>query len=98
MQTTHDPTTVYQARFGSSPGAGSIESERKQWDQMCRELMAERDEARAQLQRTLRERDELRDSLYRLTHKDFEIDKDKVLSSLGQGPPLRQVIESLRNE
>src|ERR1051326_8483272 len=43
---TADP---FEARFGVAAGAQAPEAERRQWEQLCRELLQERDRLREEL-------------------------------------------------
>ena len=45
------PANVFQLQFGASPGSQDPKAECERWQQLCGELLAERDRLRAELEK-----------------------------------------------
>jgi hypothetical protein len=65
------------------------------WQQLCRELTAERDQLKTALAKVQRERDVYLESLYVLTREEFDFDKDALLAAMGTQKPLEEFIADL---
>jgi hypothetical protein len=64
------PTGEFQAHFGGPPGSSDVAADCKKWENLCGELLAEREKLRADLMQTRREYDVCRKSLFHLVFKD----------------------------
>ena len=65
------------------------------WQQLCHELIAERDQLKTALAKAQHERDVYLESLYALTHEEFDFDKEALLASMGTQKPLEEFIADL---
>ena len=88
----------FQTRFGSPPGSGNLETERQQWEQLCQELLAERDGLCEDNARLQRERDKFYRSL--LAHlppapPEYDISLEEIKALRDQGPSLEEFIREL---
>ncbi len=73
---------------------------RRDWQQLCRSLLRERDQTRLELEHLRAENKMLRQNLYMLMDEDYgkPIDKEKLLAQAVFEPSLEDVIAELRRE
>src|SRR5438552_3928968 len=84
----------FQARFGTIPPAAQGE----RLVQLCKELIAEREQLRDALARTQAERDQYLKSLYhylRKEHEKLDFDEARLFAEAVSEPPLDQLIAEL---
>lgn len=93
------PPTVaaeFEARFQQPPVASPHDQEMARWQQMCKELIEERERLRAELAQTKSERDEFRRALIApFAAKEVPFAKEEALASLDERPTLHELIEEL---
>jgi hypothetical protein len=91
-------TAEFQARFQQPPGASS-EKELARWQQLCREVIEEREKLRADLARLQTERDDYRRSLIAIFAKeDIPFTREEVFASLGERPTFHELIRELESQ
>ena len=99
IPSTPTPGVEFQNHFGGSPGSGDVAGDCKKWEQLCGDLLAEREMLREELERTRTERDGYRKSLGHLLCKDLPpppfATKEEMLANAVYDPPLEEFIESL---
>jgi hypothetical protein len=72
----------FEARFQKAPGSQPSEVEVQRWQQLCTELMAERERLRADFAKVKAERDQYLRGLYALTAEDIPFTREEVFASL----------------
>ena len=98
IQSVPTPTGEFQAHFGGAPGTTDLAAECKRWENLCGELLVERQLLREDLAKTQRERDQYLKSLYHLLCKDYtppDFDKEEVLAHLDDHPTMEEIIAEL---
>lgn len=101
ISSTRSPGGEFQHHFGGPPGAGDVAADCKKWEQLCGELLAEREKLRDQLERMRTERDRYRKSLGHLVCKDLlepEFTKEEMLAFVDRAPPLEELIAELETD
>jgi len=89
-------TDPFQARFGVPAGTQSPEAERQQWEQLCRELLQEREKLRADLAES-----NAKIGRYMMYLEAFcpdpytKEDEERMLAEVDQQRPLEELIEEL---
>lgn len=83
-------------RFQTPPEPGAADRELVRWQELCRELLEERERLREELVRVTEERDKYIQSVYFLTQKDIPFTREEVFATLGQSPSLEDLIKELR--
>jgi len=89
-------TDPFQARFGVPAGTQSPEAERQQWEQLCRELLQEREKLRADVAES-----NAKIGRYMIYLEAFcpfpytKEEEEKMLAEVNQQPPIRQVFDEL---
>lgn len=68
------------------------------WETRFNEVAAECQRLREELDQVKAERDVYLKSLFALTRKEYSLSKEEALSYVGQGQPLRQIIEEIARE
>jgi hypothetical protein len=69
------------------------------WERFCKELLAERDKIRAELQEVKKERELYRKALQAtLPVEETHFTKDEILAQRGKRPPLQTLISELEKE
>ena len=69
IQTNPTPVGEFQAHFGSPPGAQDPKAECEKWERLCAELLAEREQLRAELARAQAEQEK---AVLRVMFAEFE--------------------------
>jgi hypothetical protein len=98
VESSHAWEHEFQARFGTLPGATPNPGEREQLVQMCKDLLAQRERLRADLQRVQAERDQYLKSLAGYLAKEcprFDLDQEALFAQVVQEPTLRELIDDL---
>jgi hypothetical protein len=85
----------FHGHFQQPPGSFSPQEELAHWQQLCREIIQERDRLREDLARTEKERDDYRKSLYAFTQKDIPFTRQEVFAQLGKEESLRDLVAEL---
>ena len=90
----------FQIRFGSPPGSGEPATERQQWEQLCQELLEDRDRLRAEMAKTQGERQQYHKSLLTLLAKemkpeDYDFTYEEILAQSDKGQSLQDFIAEL---
>jgi hypothetical protein len=91
----------FQARFGVAPGSKDAQAELERCVEMCKELLAEREQLRAEVARLSRERNfyyHAANQLMQEEHKKFTMSKEEALALVGNQPPLAELIAELEAE
>ena len=100
IQSMPTPIGEFQAHFGDAPGSTDAIAERKKWEKLCAELLAERENLREELAQLGRMYDACAKSLYQLKFKDYTppvITDEQALAYLNENPTLEEIIEGLTN-
>lgn len=92
-------TAEFEARFQQPPAAKIDEKELTRWQEMCRDVIEERDRLRAELEATKAERDDYRKALLkRFAQEDFSFTREEVTASRGQRPTLDEFLDELERQ
>jgi hypothetical protein len=96
-QSLPTPTGAPQAHFGGPPGSSDLAAECKKWENLCGELLAEREKLRAELMHTRREYDTCRKSLFHLVFKGDRADFDPELAvaHVNDKPTIEELLAGL---
>ena len=102
IQSVPTPTGEFQAHFGGPPGSADLAADCKKWENLCGELLAEREKLRADLAELQRMYDACSKTLFRLKCKDykFELDQraqDDALAHIDDKPTVAEIIAELQN-
>lgn len=99
IQSTPTPTSEFQSQFGVPPGSSDIAAECKKWENLCGELLAEREQLRADLAKVERESASYRKSLIHLMRKNFndDFDVDLAFAHIDDKPTLEELIAELEH-
>lgn len=88
----------FEARFEPTPGSVPTEKDLAHWQQLCRELIEEREGLQKELAQAKLERDQYLQDLYFLTHEDIPFTKEEVFERLGKSPFLEDLIKEFRDK
>jgi hypothetical protein len=95
-----DPTPIheFQSHFGTAPGLPDPVAECKKWENLCGELLAERQKLREDLANAETERDRYLKSLYHFVGKDYvcPYTDEEMLACVDREAPLRELIADLQ--
>ena len=102
IETISTPTGEYQAHFGSFPGSSDAVTECKKWQDLCADLLAERDTLRAALAQVTKEYDACKKTLLRLHCSDYQptftkADVDAAIAKLNAAPTVQDIINKIEN-
>jgi predicted nuclease with TOPRIM domain len=100
VQSLRTPTAEFQAHFGGLPGSSDLAAECKKWENLCGDLLAERQKLREELAQMQREYDACRKTLFHLKCKDYtppEITDKEALAYVDLRPSIHELIAELRN-
>ncbi len=97
IQSMPTPTGEFQAHFGGPPGSTDVAAECKKWEKLCGELLAERQELRAELAKAQTERDQHLKSLYHLLCKDYicPYTREELFANAVYEPSMEDLIAEL---
>jgi hypothetical protein len=98
IQSAPTPAGEFQAHFGGPPGSSDIAAVCKKWENLCGDLLVEREQMREDLAKTRRERDQYLKSLYHLLCKDYmppKFDKEEAFAHLDDHPTIEEIIAEL---
>lgn len=94
----------FQAHFGGAPGASDLAAECKKWEELCRKVIAERDQLRSELTQKLNYCELLEKSLARIHAENFKVcfnpDNYNFASALAQiddKPTVADIITELKH-
>ena len=88
----------FEGRFQSTSGSGAVKKELARWQELCRELLAERERMRAELAQVREERDQYIQRVYYLIREDVPFTREEVFASLGKSPSIEDWIKKFRGE
>jgi hypothetical protein len=88
----------FQARFGVAAGTQAPDVERQQWEQLCRELLQERDQLRAQLREMKWERDAALDLYSAKVMETVPATKEELLAQSFSSPSILEILEELERD
>lgn len=93
------PIGEFQAHFGGPPGSSDFRAECKKWEDLCGQLLAEREALRKELAKKQDECEMYRKSLFHNLCKDYKPDFDKELgfAHLDDKPSVQELIAELEN-
>ena len=99
IQAIPTPTGECQAHFGAPPGSPDPSADCQKWENLCGELLAEREELRAELLQMRRDYDVCRKSLFHMICRDYKPDFDEKIgfAHVDDKPTLRGLIAELEN-
>jgi hypothetical protein len=91
------PVTEFQSSIGMPPGGTDARAECKQWERVCGELIAQREQLRTELVRVQAERDAYFKAWWKLECSTYQspYTKDELFSFLDQKPTVQEVIDEL---
>ena len=91
------PISEFQSSIGATPGNADAKAECKQWEHVCGELIAQREQLRAELARVTAERDAYFKAWWQLECSNYQspYTKDELFSFLDQKPTVQEIIEEL---
>jgi hypothetical protein len=88
----------FQARFGVAAGTQAPDVERQQWEQLCRELMQERDRLRSELTQTQAKCDRYLIYLQAESQEDYIPTPEEAVALAAQQPTLEEVIAGVKKQ
>lgn len=90
IQTNDKAVAVFQAHFGAAPGSQDANSECEKWEQLCDQLLADRERLRAELEKARLDK----------ICKDFkpELTMEIVYSQVDRETTMDQIITDLEHE
>lgn len=91
-------TDPLRARFGMPAGTQPPEAERQQWEQLCRELLQEREQLRTELAATKAKCERYLLYLQAQSAEEINLTIEEVLAREGQEPTIEQLIAELEQE
>jgi hypothetical protein len=99
IQSVPTPMGEFQAHFGGPPGSSDLAAECKKWENLCADLLAQREKLRAELAQMCREFDICKKSLYHLVFKNdaADFDLELALSHIDDKPTLEELIAQLEH-
>lgn len=71
MPTTTSATGEFQAHFGGPPGSSDLVAECKKWENLCADLLAQRQKLREELAKAQAERDRYEKALMRTECENY---------------------------
>jgi hypothetical protein len=98
-QSMPTPSGEFQAHFGGPPGSSDVAADCKKWENLCGELLAEREKLRDEFTQMQREYDACRLTLFHQWCKDYKPDYDREVgfAHLDDKPTLQELIAELEN-
>ena len=93
------PTGEFQSQLGGPPASADAGAECKKWEDLCGELLAERENLRAELAKSQAECELYRKSLFHLKCRDYkpDYDRDIAFAHLDDKPSVEELIAELEN-
>jgi hypothetical protein len=100
IQSVPTPTGEFQAHFGGPPGSSDLAADCKKWENLCGELLAERQRLREDLAKTQSEREQYLKSLYHLLCKDYvcPYTKEELFANAIFEPTMEEIIAELERD
>ena len=94
------PTGEFQAHFGGPPSSSDPAADCKKWENLCADLLAEREKLREDLAKVQIERDQYLKSLYHVLCKDYvcPYTKEELLANAIYEPTLEEIVAELRRD
>src|SRR4051794_34746469 len=90
---------LYQNRFGTGPGNGQVDEERLHWEQLCKELLEERERLRAENVRLMSDISCYEKTVARLMPvREFDISDEEFHALLGQKETIQDVINEFEKK
>ena len=96
------PTTTgeFQAHFGGPPNGNDVSADCKKWEQLCGELLCEREKLRAELRETSRQLEACAQTLFRMQCKDYKptftkADVDAAFAKINEKPSVQDIVTEL---
>jgi hypothetical protein len=94
------PTGEFQSHFGVPPGSADAAAECKKWENLCGELLAEREMLRAEIAAIRKEYDASRNAFFQLQCKTYapnytKADVEKANADLDNNPTVRDIVNEL---
>lgn len=91
------PADEFELSFGNTAEhSQEAEAAAKRWEQVCKELTAERDRLRAEVAQIRTERDQYLRSLYALIPSKFTFDQQELVALEQNGLTLDQILEDFK--
>jgi hypothetical protein len=88
----------FQARFGVAAGTQAPDVERQQWEQLCRELMQERDRLRTELAEVKAKCERYLIYLQAEMQNDYVPTPEEAVALAAQQPTIQEVLADLERQ
>ena len=102
IQSVPTPTGEFQAHFGGPPGSSDLAVDCKKWENLCGELIGEREKLRAELTELRRMYEACSKTLFHLKCKDWKFEFDPsahadALAHIDDKPTVAEIITELQS-
>ena len=97
VQSNPTPIGEFKAHFGGPPGSTDLAADCKKWENLCGELLAEREKLRAEMAKLSRESETYRKSLIHMLAKEFKpgFDVELAFAHLNDKSTIEEIIAEL---